>query len=82
MLLAGLREQAYRGFDSDGPCRVAVVQNGIIENCRTLLAERAFHALCLLEGSPRPAGRCIDCKQTSLFGANPQRTRSSAAALS
>ena len=28
-------------------------------------AERAFHALCLLEGSPRPAGRCIHRQQTS-----------------
>ena len=39
MLLAGLRQQAYSDFDSDGPGRVAVVQNGIIENCRTLREE-------------------------------------------
>ena len=45
-----------------------------------LLAERAFHALCLPEWSSLPEGRCIDCKQP-LFGANPQRTRSSVAAL-
>ena len=37
MLLAGLRQQAYRGFDSDGPGRVAVVQNGIIENCCSIV---------------------------------------------
>ena len=58
---------------------------GAVDAARFLakvLAERAFHALCWLEGSPLPEGRCIDCKQTSLFGANPQRTRSSAAALS
>ena len=31
----------------------------------TLLAERAFHALCLLEGLPRPAGLCIHRQQAS-----------------
>jgi ribulose-5-phosphate 4-epimerase/fuculose-1-phosphate aldolase len=31
----------------------------------TVLAERAFHALRLLEGSPLPEGRCIHRQQTS-----------------
>ena len=30
-----------------------------------MLAERAFHALRLLEGSPLPKGRCIHRQQTS-----------------
>ena len=33
----------------------------------TVLAERAFHALRLLEGSPLPAGRCIHRQQTSFL---------------
>ena len=31
----------------------------------TVLAERAFHALRLLEGAPLPEGRCIHRQQTS-----------------